>query len=116
MFPSKKPKPTVLIIDDDEQIRGLLTTVLVEAYDCHAAASAEEALKKLGSTTFDLILSDIDMGGMSDLELVPHVHSLSPDTVVVMISGHNEIEIAIQAMRAGAFDYIAKPLVLQHVE
>lgn len=116
MFLLQNPKPTILVIDDDEQIRGLLTAVLVDNYDCHSAASAEEALKKLGSKTFDLILSDIDMGGMSGLELVPHVHSLSPDTVVVMISGHNEIETAIQAMRAGAFDYIAKPLVLQHVQ
>lgn len=116
MFLSQKPKPTILIIDDDEQIRGLLTAVLVDRYECHSASSAEEALKKLGSKGFDLILSDIDMAGMSGLELVPHVHSLAPDTVVVMISGHNEIETAIQAMRAGAFDYIAKPLVLQHLE
>jgi diguanylate cyclase (GGDEF)-like protein len=116
MFPSKSPKPSILIIDDDERIRSLLTAVLVDSYDCHAASSAEEALQELGCKTFDLVLSDIDMGGMSGLELVPHVHSLSPDTVVVMISGHNEIETAIQAMRAGAFDYIAKPLDLRHVE
>jgi len=116
MFLTHNPKPNILIIDDDEQIRGLLTAVLVDNYECHAAASAEEALKELGSKTFDLVLSDIDMGGMSGLELVPHVHSVSPDTVVVMISGHNEIETAIQAMRAGAFDYIAKPLDLRHVE
>ncbi|HEX6729141.1 MAG TPA: EAL domain-containing protein [Pyrinomonadaceae bacterium] len=112
----QNPKPRILIIDDDEQFRGLLTAALCDVYECHAAASAEEALKELGRKTFDLILSDIDMSGMSGLELVPHVHSVSPDTVVVMISGHNEIESAIQAMRAGAFDYIAKPLDLRHVE
>src|SRR5687768_17049604 len=98
MFPSPIPKPSILIIDDDEQIRSLLTNVLVDRYDCHTAVSAEEALKELGGKTFDLVLSDIDMGGMSGLDLVPHVHSLSPDTVVVMISGNNEIETAIQAM------------------
>lgn len=90
--------------------------VFVEAYDCHTAASAEEALKELGRKTFDLVLSDIDMGDISGLELVPHVHSLSPDTVVVMISGHDEIQSAIQAMRAGAFDYLAKPLDVRHVQ
>jgi diguanylate cyclase len=116
MFLPHNPKPTILIIDDDGQTRDLLMSVLVDDYDCHAVDSAEEALKKLGAKTFDLILSDIDMGGMSGLELVPQVHSISADTVVVMISGDNEIETAIQAMRAGAFDYIAKPLVVQHVE
>ena len=115
MFPSN-PKPSILIIDDDEEIRRLLTAVFVEAYDCHTAASAEEALKELGRKTFDLVLSDIDMGDISGLELVPHVHSLSPDTVVVMISGHDEIQSAIQAMRAGAFDYLAKPLDVRHVQ
>ena len=66
--------------------------------------------------TFDLVISDIDMGGMSGLELVPHVHSLSPDTVVVMVSGNQDIEFAIKALRVGAFDYITKPIDLRHVE
>ena len=56
------------------------------------------------------------MGGMSGLELVPHVHSISPDTVVVMVSGNQDIEFAIKALRVGAFDYITKPLDLRHVE
>jgi diguanylate cyclase (GGDEF)-like protein len=56
------------------------------------------------------------MGGMSGLELVPNVYSISPDTVVVMISGNQSIETAIEAMRVGAFDYITKPLDLRHVE
>jgi diguanylate cyclase (GGDEF)-like protein len=56
------------------------------------------------------------MGGMSGLELVPRVHSLSPDTVVVMVSGNQDIEFAIKALRVGAFDYITKPLDLRHVE
>ncbi len=56
------------------------------------------------------------MGGMSGLELVPRVHSLSPDTVVVMVSGNQDIEFAIEALRVGAFDYITKPIDLRHVE
>src|SRR4029079_3112535 len=65
---------------------------------------------------FDLVISDIDMGGMSGFERVPRVHSLSPDTVVVMISGNQDIGFAIEAMRVGAFDYISKPIDLRHVE
>src|ERR1051325_10458668 len=109
-------KPRVLIIDDEEQIRHLLIDVLGSAYDCSDAGSAEEALAALSENTFDLVISDIDMGAMSGLELVPHVHSLSPDTVVVMVSGNQDIGFAIEALRVGAFDYITKPIDLRHVE
>jgi diguanylate cyclase (GGDEF)-like protein len=109
-------KPRVLIIDDEEQIRHLLIDVLGSTYHCSDAGSAEEALAALADDTFDLVISDIDMGGMSGLELVPHVHSLSPDTVVVMVSGNQDIEFAIKALRVGAFDYITKPIDLRHVE
>src|SRR6266849_832636 len=112
----KYQKASVLIIDDDEQIRILLVTVLGGNYRCRTAGSAEEALTALADAAFDLVISDIDMGGMSGLELVPHVHSMSPDTVVLMISGDQDIETAIEAMRTGAFDYITKPLDLRHVE
>src|SRR5215204_4808784 len=116
MEAAENQKPTVLIIDDEEQIRNLLIDVLGESYECSDAGSAEEALAALCNTTFDLVISDIDMGGMSGLELVPRVHSLSPDTVVVMVSGNQDIEFAIRALRVGAFNYISKPLDLRHVE
>lgn len=109
-------RATILIIDDEEQIRTLLVAVLGARYLCHTAASAEEALTALGFSNYDLVISDIDMGGMSGLELVPNVHSISPDTVVVMVSGNQDIETAIEAMRVGAFDYITKPIDLRHVE
>jgi diguanylate cyclase (GGDEF)-like protein len=116
METAETQKPRVLIIDDEEQIRNLLIDVLGTSYQCSDAGSAEEALAALAKTTFDLVISDIDMGGMSGLELVPRVHSLSPDTVVVMVSGNQDIEFAIKAMRVGAFDYITKPIDLRHVE
>ena len=113
---AKTQKPRVLIIDDEEQIRHLLIDVLGSSYDCSDAGSAEEALAALSENTFDLVISDIDMGGMSGLELVPRVHSISPDTVVVMVSGNQDIGFAIEALRVGAFDYISKPIDLRHVE
>ena len=113
---AESQKPRVLIIDDEEQIRNLLIDVLGNCYQCSDAGSAEEALAALAETTFDLVISDIDMGGMSGLELVPRVHSLAPDTVVVMVSGNQDIEFAIKALRVGAFDYITKPIDLRHVE
>ena len=116
MEPAENQKPTILIIDDEEQIRSLLIDLLGDTYHCSDAGSAEEALAALSKNTFDLVISDIDMGGMSGLELVPRVHSLAPDTVVVMISGNHDIEFAIKALRVGAFDYISKPIDLRHVE
>jgi diguanylate cyclase (GGDEF)-like protein len=109
-------KASVLIIDDEEQIRNLLVAVLGGSYRCRTASSAEEALTALAGAAFDLVISDIDMGGMTGLELVPRVCSMSPETVVLMISGNQDIETAIEAMRVGAFDYITKPLDLRHVE
>ena len=109
-------KPKLLIIDDEQQIRELLVDLLGGVYDCTDAGSAEEALTALSTQSFDLVISDIDMGSMSGLELVPRVRALSPDTVVVMISGNQDLEFAIRALRAGAFDYITKPIDLRHVE
>jgi diguanylate cyclase (GGDEF)-like protein len=94
----------------------LLLDIFKERYDCWEAGSAEEALLVLAQESFDLVISDINMGGMSGLELVPHVHSISADSIVLMISGQNNIEAAIEALRAGAFDYIMKPFDIRHVE
>ncbi|HEU4712946.1 MAG TPA: EAL domain-containing protein [Pyrinomonadaceae bacterium] len=116
MNPRQSQRPRVLIIDDEWQIRSLLVDLLGPVYHCSEAASAEEGLAALTHETFDLVISDIDMGGMSGLELVPRVHSLAPDTVVVMISGNQDIEFAIKALRVGAFDYITKPIDIRHVE
>lgn len=109
-------KARILVIDDEEQIRLILMELLGGSYVCCQAESAEEALVALEKESFDLVLSDINMGVMSGLDLVPRVLSIAPDTVVVMISGQQGIESAIEAMRAGAFDYITKPLDLRHVE
>jgi diguanylate cyclase len=113
---TKVKSPKILVIDDDDQIRHLLLDIFNEGYDCWEVGSAEEALLVLGQESFDLVISDINMGGMSGLELVPHVHSISPDSVVLMISGQSNIETAIEALRAGAFDYIMKPFNTRQVE
>jgi diguanylate cyclase (GGDEF)-like protein len=116
MEAGQNSKPKLLIIDDEKQIRELLVDLLGGVYECIDSGSAEEALTALSNQTFDLVISDIDMGEMSGLELVPRVHALSPDTVVVMLSDNQDLEFAIRALRAGAFDYITKPIDLRHVE
>lgn len=116
MKPRDTHAPKLLVIDDEEQIRQLLLDLFCGSHQCAEATSAEAALSALSEQTFDLVLSDIDMGQMSGLDLVPRIHALAPDTVVVMISGNQDIDFAIRAMRAGAFDYITKPIDIRHVE
>lgn len=116
MFAPPDKQPRILIADDDAQIREVLHELLGEDYECAEVSSGEEALAVLRTEEFDLVLSDIMMGGITGLEMVPQLLELSPDTVVIMISGEQNIESAITALRAGAFDYITKPFDLRHVE
>src|SRR5919107_1290101 len=109
-------KARILVVDDERQIRFLLCGVLREHYECAEARSAEEALDILGRQDFDLVLSDITMEGITGLEMIPRVLGLAPDTVVIMVSGEGHIESAIEAMRAGAFDYVTKPFDFRQVE
>src|SRR3954464_15303415 len=112
--PEKKAR--ILIADDDEQIREVLHELLSEDYECAEVSSGEEALERVAGESFDLVLSDIMMGGITVLEMLPQVLKQAPDTVVIMIRGEQNIESAIEALRARAFDYITKPFDLQHVE
>jgi response regulator RpfG family c-di-GMP phosphodiesterase len=109
-------KASVLIVDDEAEVRNVLSEFLGEAYACAAAHSAEAALGLLKTRCFDLVISDITMGGMSGVEMLPRVLACSPETIVVVISGGQTIESAVEAMRAGAFDFLTKPFDLAHVE
>jgi len=109
--------PRILIVDDEVEITEILADLLSEEYKCLKAGSAEDALALLRQgEKFQLVISDITMPGMSGLEMIPHVKQLSPETVVVMISGMQTVESAIGALRLGAFDYLMKPFDLRQVE
>jgi putative two-component system response regulator len=106
---------SMLIIDDEEPIRRLLSTYLSDRYTCVTAGSAAEAKVLLTGSSFDLVITDIIMPGTSGIELGHYVQQTCPETVVVMVSGMTDINYAIEAMRQGAFDYITKPFDLAHV-
>ncbi len=112
--PNKPAK--ILIIDDEPNVLSVLHTLLSENYECKTATSAVEAIEYLKEETYDLVLSDIMMPGMSGLELLEHIMQCSRETVVVLISGNLNIQSAIEAMRRGAFDYVTKPFNLSDVE
>ncbi|MCM3900697.1 MAG: response regulator [Pyrinomonadaceae bacterium] len=109
-------KSRILIVDDEHEITEILSDLLSVEYDCLQVGSAEDALARLAESDFQLVISDITMTGMSGLEMLPFVKSLSPNTVVVMISGMQTVESAIGALRLGAFDYLMKPFDLRQVE
>jgi putative nucleotidyltransferase with HDIG domain len=109
-------RPRILIVDDEQEITAILSDLLSNAYDCVKAGSAEDALARLAEDDFQLVISDITMPGMSGLEMLPFVKSVSPKTIVVMISGMQTVESAIGALRLGAFDYLMKPFDLRQVE
>lgn len=106
----------ILIVDDEPEITEILSDLLSERHDCSTANSAEVALELLAQNEFQLVVSDITMPGMSGLEMLPRAKSVSPNTVVVMISGMQTVESAIGALRLGGFDYLMKPFDLRQVE
>jgi putative nucleotidyltransferase with HDIG domain len=103
----------ILIIDDDPKVLSVLSSLLSERHLCKTATSAREALDYMREATYDLVLSDIMMPGMSGLELLHEITRLRLETVVVLISGNLNIQSAIEAMRRGAFDYVTKPFNLR---
>jgi response regulator RpfG family c-di-GMP phosphodiesterase len=106
----------LLVIDDDPAVREVLVEFLGYRYECTGVGSAGEALALLGAERFQLVVSDIAMPRMSGLEMIPHVRALAPDALIVMVSGSQTVESAVEAMRAGAFDYVVKPFDLEHVD
>jgi len=110
------PSARILIVDDEPEITSILYDLFADQYDCTTAGSAEEALEQLARKDFELVISDITMPGMNGLDMIPHVHSMRPNTVVVMISGMQTVESAIGALRLGSFDYVMKPFDLRQVE
>ncbi len=100
---------SILVIDDEKSIRNTLKDILqMEKYKVEEAENGEVALEKIKGETFDVILCDIKMPGMDGIEVLEKALSIT-DTPIIMISGHGTIETAVEAIKKGAFDYIAKP-------
>lgn len=100
----------ILIIDDEKAIRKTLGEILgYEGYQITDAENGEEGLKKIRERHFDVVLCDIKMPKIDGLEFLQKVRTINPDVPIIMISGHGTIETAVEAVKNGAFDYIAKP-------
>jgi two-component system NtrC family response regulator len=103
-------KQKILIIDDDASLRRVLEYNLQEAgYDVTAAASGQEGLVLFRNAPFPLVITDMKMPGMDGMQLLGEVKKVSPTTLVIMITAFGTVDLAVQAMKAGAYDYITKP-------
>src|SRR5215210_4119145 len=101
---------TLLIIDDEKAIRKTLTEILsFEDYKVEEAADGEEGLKKFKEKTFDAVLCDIKMPKLDGLEFLQKATEHNPDVPIIIISGHGNIETAVEAVKKGAYDFIQKP-------
>jgi len=100
----------LLIIDDEKAIRKTLTEILsFEGYKVEEASDGEEGLKKFKEKNFDLVLCDIKMPKLDGIEFLQKAGEINPDVPIIMISGHGNIETAVDAVKKGAYDYISKP-------
>ena len=102
--------PNILIIDDEKSIRNVLKEILTnEGFAVEEATDGEEGLKKFAAGSFDVVLCDIKMPKVDGIEFLQKVIDSQSEIPVIMISGHGNIETAVDAVKKGAFDYIAKP-------
>ncbi|HEX8115936.1 MAG TPA: response regulator [Pyrinomonadaceae bacterium] len=106
----------ILIVDDEDVVRDVLYDLFSEDHMCHAAGTAEQALAYLGEQSYDVVITDISMPGLSGVELLGYLRQEQPDTPVVVVSGIGDREHAEGLMRLGAFDFILKPFTLEAVE
>ncbi len=103
-------KPTVLTVDDDAAMGKVLGALLAQAgFEPRHVRSAAEALGELATRPFDLVVTDLRMPGMDGMALLAEIASRSPDVPVVMLTAHGTVPLAVDAMRAGAVDFVLKP-------
>lgn len=103
-------KPCVLVIDDEESICSSVRFALYKEYDVMTACSAREALACIRTGDVDIALLDLRLGESSGLDLLPQIKELDPGAVVLMMTAYGTVDLAVQAMKSGAFNFLLKPL------
>ncbi len=99
----------ILVIDDDEMVNDVLTFILEEEFSVKSYLNAEDALNKEEISKIDVIITDVNLPGMDGIEFLKKVHSVDANIPVIVVTGFNDIDVAISALKNGAFDFILKP-------
>ena len=109
-------KARILVVDDESYVREIISRKLADdGYECDQAADAATALSLLSENSYECVLSDINMPGMDGIELLRRIRLADQDVAVIMITGAPDLDGALEAMRLGAHDHLAKPLNLAHL-
>ncbi len=109
-------QPIILVVDDEESIRFCLKESLeAKGYIVYTKDNGEGSLKQIKKVIPDLVIADLKMLGMNGLDLLREIKQYDPDILVILLTGHASIDTAVKAMKMGAFDYLEKPLKLEHL-
>src|SRR4029453_14808411 len=113
---AQKQRPRLLIVEDDEEIRVALSEALSDlGYDVTSQPTAEDALHELERKDFDAVLTDVKMPGMDGIELCRRLSGDRPNLPLVVMTAFGDLDSAVGALRAGAFDFITKPFAVDQV-
>jgi DNA-binding response OmpR family regulator len=109
MIKEKSETATILVVDDERNVRKTMAGTLKQLYDVTTAGSGEEAMALATKTSFDLVLLDIHLPGMSGLQVLEAIKQEQPHVIVIIMTGYATVDNAIQALRCGATNYLRKP-------
>lgn len=107
---------SILIVDDDDHVRDVLYQLFETDHLCHVAGTAERALEYFETESYDVIITDISMPGLSGVELLSRLRQSQPNTPVIVITGIQDEALTKGLIDLGAFDYIVKPFSLEAIE
>jgi nitrogen regulation protein NR(I) len=111
-----KPAPRILVVDDEPLTLELIVEGLTDrGYSIDVAASGTEAIAKAEETSYDVVITDLNMPGMDGMEVLDHFNENRPGTLVILLTAYGTIETAVQAVKRGAFDYLTKPAKLDEI-
>jgi DNA-binding NtrC family response regulator len=107
---------SVLIVDDEKHTRDGLSAVLADSYDVFAASNADEAISMLDAEPFDAVITDLRMAGKSGMSVIDKTISMPEKPVCIMLTAYGSMEIAVEAMKRGATDFLPKPVDVDKLE
>lgn len=107
----------ILVVDDEEMIRNLFHDILTQTgYRVKTAKDGSEAIKLIEEESFEIVITDLKMPGISGIALLEYILGINPDISVIIITGYGTIESAVNAIKKGAYDYISKPFELEEMK